>query len=520
VPASELEERLAATRFTVKLQPFQLHDLGRQLRLRHAADFSACGAGKTVKAYAAYELRRASGQVRRLLVVAPLSAFDAWEQEAQACFDPPLRVARFGGDLQGAEVLLVHYHLLARHQERLLAWMKAEPTMMVLDEGHRIKRGRGGTWGAAALALGLAAAHRLLLTGTPAPQGLTDLEALVEFLWPTQGRSLVPATLLHDDRPEAADAVADRLRPLFVRTGKGQLGLLPPRLEVIREPMTPLQRELYQALRGRLAGALSRPGGRDLVRLGQCVLHLVQAAVNPALLSETPDRQAAARYAHAEMTPALTADLLEERSPWTASTGWAWPRIRKPGSPSCSVPTASTRPWPPGCGRRRSGWAGSWRTRTASGWCWPGSKTRSPDWAIRTRRTWPPCSSTCARWRRSDGRGVPGAALLQSPVSATSGERPAAPTSRRRPGAFTEPDRLAQPRLTALSQRRGWASRSGTKNNAAGNACASKLDRGGPPQQTVSALGRSLWFSSHPPGSTSTSLPGPFTGRGGRPGRR
>ena len=82
----EVAERLAGTRFSRDLRPFQTRDLGRLLGLSNGANFSVPGAGKTTVAYAVYEAERAAGRVEQMLVVAPLSAFDAWQTEVNDCF--------------------------------------------------------------------------------------------------------------------------------------------------------------------------------------------------------------------------------------------------------------------------------------------------------------------------------------------------------------------------------------------------------------------------------------------------
>ena len=74
---------LQNSRFVRDLRPFQERDLGHLLALRHGANFSVPGAGKTTVAYALYEALRSRGEVEQLLVVSPISAFEAWETEAE-----------------------------------------------------------------------------------------------------------------------------------------------------------------------------------------------------------------------------------------------------------------------------------------------------------------------------------------------------------------------------------------------------------------------------------------------------
>src|SRR5256885_10080525 len=52
----------------------------------------------------------------------------------------------------------------------------SRPTLVVLDEAHRMKKGWRGEWGRACLSLAYLAARRDVLTGTPAPNSPRDLQ--------------------------------------------------------------------------------------------------------------------------------------------------------------------------------------------------------------------------------------------------------------------------------------------------------------------------------------------------------
>lgn len=285
----EVAGRLADTRFIRGLRDFQLRDLGRILALAHGANFSVPGAGKTTVAYAAYEAERAAGRVRRLLVVAPLSAFDAWTSEVGACLAPPVRVARLDGTgAGGSEVLLVNYQRLPQSYDKIAEWVLVEPCHLILDEAHRMKRGRDGEWGSRCLDLGHLATRRDILTGTPAPQHPSDFEALLEFIWPQQSARILPrGSFQREPAPETMTEISRALRPLFARTSKDELGLDPPRLRVELVPMKPLQTGIYEALRTRMQRAVrASPRERAVLgELGSVVMYLLEAATNPALLA-------------------------------------------------------------------------------------------------------------------------------------------------------------------------------------------------------------------------------------------
>jgi hypothetical protein len=299
---SEVAQRLAGTRFVRRLLPFQIRDLGHLLALPHGANFSVPGAGKTAVMYGCYEAERSAGRVERLLVVAPISAFDAWVGEAELCFADGLRIEFFSGRVPlDAEVLVVNYQRLAAAYSEISAWVRAQPTSVVLDEAHRMKRGWSGQWGAACLSLAFLAARRDVLTGTPAPQSPADLLAVLGFVWPNQAQRVLPSEALMASPPvDAGRRVAEAIRPLFTRTTKDELGLRPPRHRVIQVPLEGLHREIYNALLDRYAGVF--PVGRNdrvtLAQLGEVVMYLLEGATNPALLPRGSDASDAIDFQH------------------------------------------------------------------------------------------------------------------------------------------------------------------------------------------------------------------------------
>ena len=281
--------RLQLSRFRRQLTGFQVRDVGRLLQLPHGANFSVPGAGKTTVTYATYEAERLAGRVAQLLVVGPLSAFDSWVSEASECFDlvPEIGVfeSRTGPHW---EVLLINYERLAAHYATVASWVDRLPTHIVLDEAHRMKRGWEGKWGAACLRLAHFGTRRDVLTGTPTPQGPEDLVALLDFLWPTVGRQRLPTRgSLRRGGQEVVASVSASIRPLYVRTRKGELGLQDPAFSAVSVTLTGLHREIYRALRTQYAGQF-RVSGADrvtLARLGHVVMYLIEAATNPALLA-------------------------------------------------------------------------------------------------------------------------------------------------------------------------------------------------------------------------------------------
>lgn len=287
----EVDRRLEGTRFERELRWFQTRDLGHLLGLANGANFSVPGAGKTTVAYAVYEAERAAGRVEQMLVVAPLSAFDAWHTEVDDCFregQRPVVAPLLDQPPTGVEVLIVNYHRLDSRYETVARWVSEKPTLVLLDEAHRMKRGWDGTFGSACLNIAFLASRRDILTGTPAPQSPQDLIALMDYLWPGQGHGILPAdALVTPPPPDAGAQVAAAIAPLFVRTRKSELGLQTPIKRAVQIKPDPIQAEIYHALCNRYAGAfhLSMTDRATFANMGDIVMYLLEAATNPQLLS-------------------------------------------------------------------------------------------------------------------------------------------------------------------------------------------------------------------------------------------
>lgn len=289
-----LDDELRAASFVRALKPFQRENLARVLRLPHAADFSVPGAGKTTLALATFAILRHRRIVDRLMVVAPIAAFEAWQEEAASCFGDPLDLVIFNGPdtfvPSGTDVLVSNYHRVAGDYDSIRRFVAAARTQVVLDEAHRVKRGPEGVHGRAVLDLAYAASRRDVLTGTPAPQGAHDLVALVKFLYPGQDRQILPRSAYQEALGRDPGVLADTqaaIRSYFVRTPKSALRLPPTTFEVVACEMPSIQSAIYDALVGRYRGTLSLSdrSRHDMRRLGRIMMYLLEAATNPMLLN-------------------------------------------------------------------------------------------------------------------------------------------------------------------------------------------------------------------------------------------
>lgn len=271
-----------------QLTPFQLDNLEKLITMNNGANFSVPGAGKTSTTLAVWEFFRTSGTVQRLLVVCPRSAFEAWEKEPALILQNSIQVQKFSEDSipPDADLLYVNYEQLENSQrlQRLFRWMNQAPTMLVIDEAHRIKGGAKSIRWKACLELGSHAVRVDLLTGTPMPQSQEDLRNLLSLSW--QG---IPRHYFTNARLSSLQRGG-----VFVRTTKRELELPPMRIEQVRVEMSPVQSDIYSALRRTFAGQFGMNDGDHsyFEKKGKAVMTLLAAATNPGLLMRSYSEEA------------------------------------------------------------------------------------------------------------------------------------------------------------------------------------------------------------------------------------
>ncbi len=263
------------------LTPRQHENILYLLDMQNGANFSVPGAGKTLTTLAVWQILVAQNKVGALLVICPRAAFESWESEVSESFMNLRSPERHSGGLFAAEtqIGLINYEQLENPSRLsyLRSWMKANSAMLVLDEAHRVKGGGRSVRWAGVRSLAQMASRVDLLTGTPMPQGPSDLKSLFMASWPKLRRTDL------DER----HITALRRNTVFVRTTKGELNLPPLEIRTISEPPGKLQSDILDALSDRYLGSnfLSIGDSRNLAKRGKAVMTMLAAATNPALLS-------------------------------------------------------------------------------------------------------------------------------------------------------------------------------------------------------------------------------------------
>ncbi|MEP1448226.1 MAG: DEAD/DEAH box helicase [Paraglaciecola sp.] len=294
--------------FQAELRDYQLVGFDWASRLAHWGA-GACladdmGLGKTLQALAVLLARANDGPS---LVIAPTSVCFNWQQEALK-FAPTLNIKLFAdssGTLQRQDLLnelnpfdcvIISYGLLQRESELLKSvhWHT-----IVADEAQALKNPLAKRTKAA---FALKGDFKMITTGTPIENDLTELWSLFRFINPGllgnikrfNERYSLPIENAKEDplaAHKARQGLKTLIQPFILRRMKNQvLTELPPRTEInIQVEMSAKERDFYEALRLNAIDNISQSGqqgnvGEQRIRMLAELVKLRQACCHPKLV--------------------------------------------------------------------------------------------------------------------------------------------------------------------------------------------------------------------------------------------
>ena len=277
---------------------------------QNACNFSVPGAGKTSVVYGAFAYLRSlpttsPKHVDKLLIVGPLSSFGPWENEYEECFGvKPSSTRLISGmskeqksiylhGLNTSIITLTSYQSVVSIKEDLKFFISHNKVMVVLDEAHKIKNTQGAITAESTKELAENAISRVVLTGTPAPNGYEDLYNLFKFIWPDRDVISYNVAQLNNMSQNVEDSrvpdLINKISPFFIRVKKSDLGIPPATFEEVIVPMSENQRNLYDILEQHTMSGLNADlESPYLKRLQQAkMIRLMQLATNPSLLKHS-----------------------------------------------------------------------------------------------------------------------------------------------------------------------------------------------------------------------------------------
>jgi len=300
---------------TRKLYPLQLLSSFHMAFAQNSCNFAVPGAGKTSIVYGAYAFLRSlpkedSRHVNKLLVVGPLSSFAPWENEFSECFGIKPNSFRMSGDSDisvkqklehlyspnSPELTLIFHGGVPRFQNDIIDFLKRNKTMVVVDEAHRIKN-HEGVWGRSVTEISKEAVSRVILTGTPVPNGYQDIFNLYKFIYPFKFKEILKfhyhnlEDMTNNTSPESqrVQELKDNISPYFIRIKKNDLKLPPLEEKYISVDMDLHQREIYDFIESQYLPHFKENNSatvKDILNRAK-LIRLRQASTNPSLLSRT-----------------------------------------------------------------------------------------------------------------------------------------------------------------------------------------------------------------------------------------
>lgn len=303
----DFKESLIANMPARRLYNLQMLSAYHMAFAQNACNFSVPGAGKTSVVYGAYAYLKSlpttsPKHVDKLLIIGPLSSFGPWEQEYQECFGRKVNSMRLIGGiskekkslylhgLETAELTITSYQSVISIKDDLRFFLAHNKVMVVLDEAHKIKNTHGAITASSTMELAELATSRVVLTGTPAPNGYEDLYNLFRFIWPDRDVITYNVAQLTNMSNNTDDVrvpdLIDKISPFFIRVKKSDLNIPPATCREIIVPMSGTQRAVYDAIENKLMESFSEENDSPYLRkIRQAkMIRLMQTATNPEML--------------------------------------------------------------------------------------------------------------------------------------------------------------------------------------------------------------------------------------------
>lgn len=293
----------------IKLRSYQ-YDASYLLSIAdNGFDFSVPGSGKTIITYATYKYYKAHNTVQKILVIGPKNAYNAWHDEYITCFGTNPSFENLSNNsvnyskqylsssLQNQkEITFINIEKIRNLKKELVLFFKTSDTLLVIDEGHKVKNPLASST-KIVLEITKYVSHRIILTGTPMPNGYEDLYSLTKIvspyysILPFEYSKLKSFTIRGiDDNDEKK--IMNSLYPFYSRVSKKYLiqcgELREPLVNIKYSFMSDEQRRIYDFLDGLVTDFSNRWETEfSYILMKAILIRKMQVSANPKLLSKS-----------------------------------------------------------------------------------------------------------------------------------------------------------------------------------------------------------------------------------------
>lgn len=263
------------------------------------------GLGKTVQTVSFINwLKHERGQQGPFAVVVPLSTMPAWADTFNN-WTPDLNYVVYNGNdaarkiIREYELLVdgnpkkVKFNVLLTTYEYVLAdsgfLSQLKWQFMAVDEAHRLKNRDSQLY---AKLMGFGSPSRLLITGTPMQNTLSELSALMDFLMPGRVTVEEDIDLTSEHASQKIAELTDAISPYMIRRTKQKVeNDLPPKTEkIIRVELADVQLEYYKNILTRNYAALNSGPKAQKTSLLNIMMELKKASNHAFMFPNAEER--------------------------------------------------------------------------------------------------------------------------------------------------------------------------------------------------------------------------------------
>jgi SNF2 family DNA or RNA helicase len=285
--------------FNRVLKDFQIRNVLGLIKHKYGATFSVPGAGKTSEILSIFSFYKSKESNLKLFVVCPKNAFSSWDEQIMTVFNEDVKINSNIKDLNGnllnnkmcrlskgydnikylldqnPDFLIISYQQISidkRVTDLLIDFISKKNVFFSIDESHRIKRNDGKVSNAI-LEFSTISKYRYIMSGTPMPQGTSDLINQTKFL--------IPYKNLNEKN------VIDEIQQIYVRTTKLDLNILPLESKYIKVEMSKKQRELYDKIKFHEKRKFETSRNQlKLKEVKRSIMRMLQISSNPRIIND------------------------------------------------------------------------------------------------------------------------------------------------------------------------------------------------------------------------------------------
>lgn len=272
-------------------------------------DFSVPGSGKTIITYTSYEYFKQKHNINKILVIGPKNAYNAWYDEYKTCFGlnpdfenlsaQTLDYAKSyltASNNNHKEITFINIDKIRNLQKEIILFLSTKTCVLVIDESHKVKNPDAQST-KVALELSKFTEYKILLTGTPMPNGYEDLFTQTKIIsynyeiLPYNYSQLKNFTKNSISKTQEQE-IMNSLFPHYSRVSKNYLierkELLPSKTNLYFVEMSPEQKEIYEFLNDLSANIFnSWELDFSFIMKKAIMIRKMQVSSNPKLLNKS-----------------------------------------------------------------------------------------------------------------------------------------------------------------------------------------------------------------------------------------